>query len=359
MQAVGIMTGSQSGWEWGRFWGAAAGGAASGAMGYQLNRAAYKTCFAAGTPLLWEHGSKCIELFQVGDRVWARSEFDPFGPVELKVVEEVFVRTGRILNVHVGGHVVRTTPEHPFYVESNGWTPANELQEGDMLSSHDGQWVAVEEVYDTGEYETVYNLRVADFHTYFVGAEDWGFSVWAHNAYQPDPKDVEAYIAQRKNGAVDWDSINPNLTVRQQSAIRAAARQAGVEIPTPNPDGRPGDSVSKRTGTYIARELEAAGFPAEGITREARFPTPASTTRDNRFADVLAVNPQTKEAAIVQVVRTNDVARSTPASREFPAMNDILASPRYQDLIDQGYTVNAYMVRRGATSLDSGTLRTY
>jgi hypothetical protein len=28
----------------------------------------------------------------------------------------------------------------------------------------------------------VYNLRVAQDHTYFVGHDDWGFSVWVHNA---------------------------------------------------------------------------------------------------------------------------------------------------------------------------------
>jgi hypothetical protein len=39
----------------------------------------------------------------------------------------------------------------------------------------------VEDVLDTGEFETVYNMRVEDHHTYFVGTEDWGFSVWAHN----------------------------------------------------------------------------------------------------------------------------------------------------------------------------------
>jgi hypothetical protein len=44
--------------------------------------------------------------------------------------------------------------------------------------------VAVEDLLDTGEYETVYNLRVADFHTYFVGCQEWGFSVWAHNSYE-------------------------------------------------------------------------------------------------------------------------------------------------------------------------------
>jgi hypothetical protein len=31
--------------------------------------------------------------------------------------------------------------------------------------------------------EAVYNLRIADHHTYFVG-DDWrGFGTWAHNAY--------------------------------------------------------------------------------------------------------------------------------------------------------------------------------
>lgn len=51
-----------------------------------------------------------------------------------------------------------------------------------MLSSHDGRWIAVEDLFDTGEYETVYNLRVSDYHTYFVGSLEWGFTVWSHNA---------------------------------------------------------------------------------------------------------------------------------------------------------------------------------
>ncbi len=33
-----------------------------------------------------------------------------------------------------------------------------------------------------GEVTTVYNLCVADFHTCFVGGEEWDFRVWAHNA---------------------------------------------------------------------------------------------------------------------------------------------------------------------------------
>ncbi len=76
--------------------------------------------------------------------------------------------------------VIRTTPEHPFYVRGKGWTPVKALQNGDLIRTEDG-WAPVHAVRDSGQVETVYNWRVADFHTYFVGGEQWGFSVWAHN----------------------------------------------------------------------------------------------------------------------------------------------------------------------------------
>ena len=219
-------------------------------------------------------------------------------------------------------------------------------------------WAEVERIAYTGSWETVYNFRIAEFHTYFVGCDEWGFSVWAHNAYKPDPADVAAYKAQRAAGQTpDWSTINPSLTVRQQSAVRAAARAEGTVIPTPNPFGKRGDPVSKRTGTYAARELDEQGFSV--IEREARFHTPGSPTgKAHRDVDVLAINPQTKEAVIVQVVRTTDRAKLTPHPREFDAMSDIMASPRYQDLVNQGYTVTPQMVRRGATGIGS-PLRTF
>lgn len=106
--------------------------------------------------------------------------------MEAKVVEEVFVRTARIVRMGVGGHEIATTAEYPFWVKGKGWQLVSELRAGDLLSSHDGQWVSLEGVRDTGEEDTVYNLRIADYHSYFVGARDWGFSVWAHNAtYAP------------------------------------------------------------------------------------------------------------------------------------------------------------------------------
>ena len=121
-----------------------------------------------------------------GDLVLSRDEHDPDGLVVAKVVEEVFERNGRIRELRIGGRTIRSTGEHPYYRQGDGWVPLGSIRVGDRLLGEDGRWLAVEGVRDTGEYAPVYNVRVADFHTYFVGCDEWGFSVWAHNVYTPE-----------------------------------------------------------------------------------------------------------------------------------------------------------------------------
>ena len=53
---------------------------------------------------------------------------------------------------------------------------------GDHLLTVNKSNLPVENVFETGDAETVYNFRVADWHTYFVGYENWDFEVWFHNA---------------------------------------------------------------------------------------------------------------------------------------------------------------------------------
>ena len=82
----------------------------------------------------------------------------------------------------MGGRLVRTTPEHPFFVAGKGWVEGGILAIGNLLCSRDGQIVAVEIVEDTGEYETVFNCRVGEWHTCFVGGEEWNSDLRAHNS---------------------------------------------------------------------------------------------------------------------------------------------------------------------------------
>jgi len=94
--------------------------------------------------------------------VSSRDQWDESGAVVAKIVEEVFVRFAGVLTLRVDRRDIRTTHEHPFFVTGKGWTTANELRVGDRLLCADRTTVAVEAVIDTGEWEAVYNLRVAD-----------------------------------------------------------------------------------------------------------------------------------------------------------------------------------------------------
>ena len=142
----------------------------------------FRACFAAGTPLRTPDGSKPIEQFKPGDLVLSRSEHDPDGPIEAQVVEETFTTKAFLSELTVSGHTIKTTAEHPFWVRGKGWTECKNLKVGDSLAGEGGRWLEVEAVRDTGEFAAVYNMRVAEYHTYFVGNLDWGFDVWAHNA---------------------------------------------------------------------------------------------------------------------------------------------------------------------------------
>jgi Pretoxin HINT domain len=140
-----------------------------------------QACFAAETPLLVPGGSRAIEDIRVGDLVLSRDEFDVRGEVRAKVVEEVFERFSAVWELRAGGQVILTTGEHPFF-RSGEWVAAKDLQVGDKLTCQDGSTVTIEGLRQTDQWQPVYNLRIADYHTYFVGDDSWGWAVWAHNS---------------------------------------------------------------------------------------------------------------------------------------------------------------------------------
>ena len=141
----------------------------------------FKVCFAGETPMRTEWGSIRADEVTVGTRLLSRDEYNMEGAVEAQEVEQVFVREGLITVLKVMGQTIRSTAEHPFFVRAKGWAPLNQIRAGDAIWTEASGWVTVESVEETGQWETVYNFRVAQHHTYFVGSEEWGFSVWAHN----------------------------------------------------------------------------------------------------------------------------------------------------------------------------------
>ncbi len=174
-----------------------------------------KACFAAGTKVMargvWGTEYREIERLTSDDFVLSRDEFDQFGEIAWKPIESTAEFVAPILHVHVKGELIRCTTEHPFFVKNWGWVAAKDLEPGDLVNSWDGQWVAVDEVFHTGIEEKVYNITVGEFHTYFVGCDEWGFSVWVHNA---------SVILRRYS-----DVRNPKLFVLRHWSIEVQAEK--------------------------------------------------------------------------------------------------------------------------------------
>jgi hypothetical protein len=79
--------------------------------------------------------------------------------------------------VTVGGQVIETTYNHPFWVSGKGWMHAEDMQVGDLLEKADGSTLKIEKIEVVAKQATVYNFTVAEHHTYFVS--DLG--IWVHN----------------------------------------------------------------------------------------------------------------------------------------------------------------------------------
>lgn len=138
-----------------------------------------QTCFVAGTLVLTANGLMAIENIRVGDKVIA-TDPETFETSEKKVTEAFARKVNYLIHLVVGGEEIITTPNHPFYVKDRGFVNAGELLIGDCLISLSKNEAFVER-YQTEITETpidVYNIKVEDYHTYYVGAR----RVLVHNA---------------------------------------------------------------------------------------------------------------------------------------------------------------------------------
>lgn len=163
-------------------------------------------CFVAGTPVATLDGSKPIELVTKGDYVMTRP-VDAYGDSKPVAggVREVVRSRAKTLNITVGGHTVRSTSEHPFYVRDKGWTPASQIKLGDCLGSGIGRWMPVESIAEAGE-ASVYNLRVEN-DSYFIGGTDWGFAIWVYGACRKQDEPVLPFAIATSKSRIGSGSV--------------------------------------------------------------------------------------------------------------------------------------------------------
>ena len=139
----------------------------------------------------------------------------------------------------IGGEAIRVTPNHPFWVEGRGWTPAEELSAQSQLDDEDGHGLQLSNAVSLSHSTTVFNIEVEDFHTYFVGHSH----AWVHNACALPPQYAlgahlgagaykDAYAAAGDPNAVVRvlkNNANANVLASEHTQLQTLA-QRGVPV---------------------------------------------------------------------------------------------------------------------------------
>ena len=129
-------------------------------------------CFVAGTLVLTASGLMAIEQIKAGDMVYA-ADTETL-EVSLKPVLETYIReTDNLVHITVNGEEIVSTYDHPYYVKGKGFVSAEKLWIGAELVNSHGEIYCVEHIYReslSDQPEKVYNFKVNECHTYFVGA---------------------------------------------------------------------------------------------------------------------------------------------------------------------------------------------
>jgi hypothetical protein len=120
-----------------------------------------------GTPVWTKTGQRPIELLERGDFVLSQNV--ETGEIRYQPVLARTLRpSGPVVQVSTHDEKLLATRGHPFWVEGSGWQMAKEVANGATLHSLAGV-ATVDSVTSAKDAET-YNLVVANFSTYFVGA---------------------------------------------------------------------------------------------------------------------------------------------------------------------------------------------
>lgn len=125
------------------------------------------SCFPAGTPVRTQTGLQPIETIRAGDLVL--SKHPETGELAYRPVLLTTVRPARsLIGLQLDGERLRATRGHPLWCNGRGWQMAKQLAPGEWLSGM-RQPVRLQGLREELVAQNVFNLVVADFHTYFVG----------------------------------------------------------------------------------------------------------------------------------------------------------------------------------------------
>jgi filamentous hemagglutinin len=193
-------------------------------------------CFVAGTTVRTTGRDRAIETLATDDLVIS-TDVGTGLRAPARVVEPRVHRVPRLVDLELGEVTITCSPEHPFWVQGEGWKTAGVLADGDTLSTFDGP-IAIRDIdHREGEFQ-VFNVEVEALHVYHVSA--LGILVHnkanAHSFFKNRRAIVEALtrnaetLTKLSGETATDDTVNKvNTTKRTDIAKRLAKLKSQIE----------------------------------------------------------------------------------------------------------------------------------
>jgi hypothetical protein len=180
------------------------------------------SCFGNGTLVLTSSGPRAIETIEAGDLVLSQNSTTGVIDYRPVLVAHHNPPSPTLLVTLSNGDVITTSPFHRFWVAARGWVMARDLAEGYVLRTLGGTTRVA--AIDGGAEQLVFNLDVADTHTFFVG----------------------------KTASLVHDQTIPRL--RGEAPFDVAALAIGEDEQSLNSSPRERDRAVSRSADALARE---------------------------------------------------------------------------------------------------------
>jgi len=167
------------------------------------------------------------EIWHLKPGVEVLSKCEATGEVAYRKITRVYEHASQRVweltyySEHFGAYLsLLVTGNHPFWVVGKGWVNVIDLQDGDQFITTDGSSAHFGSLEEYEYPDTVYNIEVEEFHTYFVGA-----GILVHNKNQTPS--VRPLNKSEVPGAVAQDGIFNGKP--HEMRARDALAQAGMD----------------------------------------------------------------------------------------------------------------------------------
>jgi len=150
-----------------------------------------RNSFTGDTLVHTEDGLIPIKELSIGEKVWSLDGIT--GKEGWNDIVHLIKGTKKydlIIIELENGNLIEATDDHPIYTTEIGWKLASDLRKDDIVLLRSGEFTTITSVSSARRADTVYNLTVANAHTYYVGTQ----GLLAHNC----PDDIKGFLKKIK-----------------------------------------------------------------------------------------------------------------------------------------------------------------